>query len=118
MAQTKKQRRRTKHRGNAAGIIETRGRTGRKPAASEKRPSRDGALVRRRDRAAQPPTWNSAINRASLSALVLFFALLLLFKRDAPTSFALSTVALAIYVPIGYLTDAYLYRRRIAREEH
>ena len=36
MAQTKRKRR-TKHRGNAAGTIEARGRTGRKPTADEQR---------------------------------------------------------------------------------
>jgi len=38
MASTKKKRR-TKHRGNAAGIVESRGRTGRKPADNEKKAS-------------------------------------------------------------------------------
>ena len=36
MAQTKRKRR-TKHRGNAAGSIEARGRTGRKPTAEEQK---------------------------------------------------------------------------------
>ena len=35
MAQTRRKRR-TKHRGNAAGVVESRGRTGRKPTAAEK----------------------------------------------------------------------------------
>ena len=35
MAQTRRKRQ-TKHRGNAAGVIEARGRTGRKPTAAEK----------------------------------------------------------------------------------
>ena len=35
MAQTKRKRQ-TKHRGNAAGVVESRGRTGRKPTAAEK----------------------------------------------------------------------------------
>ena len=35
MAQTKRKRQ-TKHRGNAAGVVEARGRTGRKPTAAEK----------------------------------------------------------------------------------
>jgi hypothetical protein len=35
MAQTKRKRR-TKHRGNAAGSIEVRGRTGRKPTDDER----------------------------------------------------------------------------------
>ena len=36
MAQTKRKRR-TKHRGNAAGSIEARGRTGRKPNETERK---------------------------------------------------------------------------------
>jgi len=35
MAQTKRKRQ-TKHRGNAAGVVESRGRTGRKPTKAEK----------------------------------------------------------------------------------
>ena len=42
MAQTKRKRR-TKHRGNAAGMVEARGRTGRKPDA----PSRAARGARR-----------------------------------------------------------------------
>ena len=38
MAQTKRKRR-TKHRGNAAGAVEARGRTGRKPTEAERRKS-------------------------------------------------------------------------------
>ena len=36
MAQTKRKRR-TKHRGTAAGTIQTRGRTGRPPTAEERK---------------------------------------------------------------------------------
>ena len=36
MAQTRK-RRQTKHRGNAAGMVEARGRTGRKPTDAERK---------------------------------------------------------------------------------
>ena len=117
MAQTKKQRRRTKHRGNAVGMIESRGRTGRKAEASAKESAKDRAGARRRQRSMQPPTWKSAINRASLSALVLFFLMLLLFKQDAKAAFGLSTVALVIYIPIGYMTDSLMYKRRIAQEK-
>ena len=42
MAQTKKKRR-TKHRGNAAGVIESRGRTGRTPSAAGAQAVREGA---------------------------------------------------------------------------
>jgi hypothetical protein len=117
MAQTRKQRRRTKHRGNAVGMIESRGRTGRKSTDTEKSAGKDNGLIRRRDRGKEPPTWKSAINRASISALLLFFLLLVLFKQDAKAAFGLSAVALAIYIPIGYATDMFLYKRRIARDE-
>ena len=56
MAQTRK-RRRTKHRGNAAGMVEVRGRTGRRPEPGEKRPSvKQEAAPRRRNRMETPPT--------------------------------------------------------------
>ena len=115
MAQTRKQRRRTKHRGNAAGMVETRGRTGRKVDATEKGSAKSNSLVRRRDRATQPPSLKSALNRAAISALLLFALLLFLLGQDAKQAFALSAVALAIYVPIGYLTDSFLYKRRMAQ---
>ena len=51
MAQTKRKRR-TKHRGNAAGTIEARGRTGRKPTADEQRKS---AGAQRARASAAPP---------------------------------------------------------------
>ena len=59
MAQTKRKRR-TKHRGNAAGSIEARGRTGRKPTPEE---MKKDARARRQ---AKPPTWNGAILKLSL----------------------------------------------------
>src|SRR4051812_50140680 len=70
MAQTKRKRR-SKHRGNAAGTVETRGRTGRKPTGSEKK-NRGGkgatAAERRADRLSRPPSWRSALNRAAIAA--------------------------------------------------
>ncbi|HZO35842.1 MAG TPA: hypothetical protein VFB41_03085, partial [Solirubrobacteraceae bacterium] len=101
---------------NAAGIVETRGRTGRKAEPAEKDSGKQ-SLLRRRDRATQPPSWKAAINRASISALLLFFLMLVLLKQDAKAAFGLSTVALAIYIPIGYLTDSYLYKRRMSQDK-
>ena len=50
MAQTRK-RRSTKHRGNAAGMVEQRGRTGRKPTEAERKLSaKEEARQRRLDR--------------------------------------------------------------------
>ena len=52
MAQTKRKRR-SKHRGNAAGSIEARGRTGRKPTGDEVKKS--GRQTAREKRLAKPP---------------------------------------------------------------
>lgn len=115
MAQTK--RRRTKHRGNAAGMVEARGRTGRKPTAEErkpggtgKRPAR-GSGSARPNRYEQPPTWRAAINRAAIA--VVFFAVLIIviFKQPIANAIGLAGVMMLLYVPMGYYTDLYMYRR-------
>ena len=109
MSQTKR-RRRTKHRGNAAGVVEARGRTGRKPTAAEHKPAR-GARPHRLD---QPPTWRGALNRAIL-AVVIFGAVLALvpgFRGQLSTLFVLIPFMLLIYVPLGYYTDRWMYNRR------
>ena len=77
MAQTKRKRR-TKHRGNAAGTIEARGRTGRPPSPDErKKQSREQA---RQARSNRPPTWQGAIKRAGLAASFMFLFLLIFSK--------------------------------------
>jgi hypothetical protein len=110
MAQTK--RRRTKHRGNAAGMIESRGRTGRKPGDADKKPAQKGDRSARANRYDTPPTWRGAINRALLA--VVFFALLviLLFKLPIANAVGVSAFMLLLYIPMGYYTDLWLYRRR------
>lgn len=114
MAKTKKKRR-TKHRGNAAGQIEARGRTGRKPTPAERRQSAREQRLQRLDR---PPTWRGAINRASIAA-GLFFALLLVFFRDQGVGSKLLITAFMflVYIPMGYYTDLFVYRRRQARRQ-
>jgi Flp pilus assembly protein TadB len=113
MAQTKKKRQ-TKHRGNAAGKVEARGRTGRKPTADERR---DLVRERRLARLDQPPSWRNALNRA-LVATVLFFLLLLFFFREQQLGpkIGIAAFMLAVYVPMGYYTDLVIYRRRQAKK--
>jgi hypothetical protein len=115
MAQTKKKRA-TKHRGNAAGQVQARGRTGRKPTAGERKPTT--AQERRAARLDQPPTWRSAINRA-LIATGLFLVLLIFFFRNQQLGPKLGIAAfmLAVYVPMGYYTDLFVYRRRQAKKQ-
>jgi hypothetical protein len=114
MAPTKKKRQ-TKHRGNAAGQIQARGRTGRKPTETERKSS--DARVRRAARLDQPPTWRGALNRA-LVATALFFLLLVFFFRHQQIGpkLGIAVFMLAVYVPMGYYTDLFIYRRRQARK--
>jgi len=112
MAQTKKKRR-TKHRGNAAGMIETRGRTGRKPTAEEiKKTEKEAAAQARRDRLNRPPTWRSAANRAALAAIVFGVMLVLLFDTEVVKAIPLTAFVFLFYVPLGYFTDQFVYNRK------
>ena len=114
MAQTKKKRQ-TKHRGNAAGQVQARGRTGRRPTAEE-RSSKPTSRELREARLDQPPTWRAALNRALIAA-GLFLVLLLFFFRNQQLGpkLGIAVFMLAVYVPMGYYTDLFIYRRRQAR---
>jgi hypothetical protein len=113
MAQTKKKRQ-SKHRGNAAGIIEARGRTGRKPTAEEiKKSEKEAAAQARRDRMTKPPTWRSATTRAAAAAVVFGLLLVLLFKTPPIKAVPLTAFVLVFYIPLGYYTDQFVYRRKL-----
>jgi hypothetical protein len=117
MAQTKKKRQ-TKHRGNAAGQIESRGRTGRRLEAGERGrlSAREQASLRRQQRLDTPPTWRGAINRAALAAGFFLVLLLVLFRGQAiGAKIAIALFMLVVYIPLGYYTDLFIYRRRQAR---
>jgi hypothetical protein len=117
MAQTRRKRS-TKHRGNAAGAVVARGRTGRKPTAAEtKQSSRSGAAARRAARLDKPPTWRQAAGRAALASGIFLIAVLLLSKGKIVSALALGVFAFAIYVPMSYYTDLFIYRRRQRRKE-
>src|SRR5215210_133822 len=112
MAQTKRKRR-SKHRGNAAGTVEARGRTGRKPTAEEQRNKGDANA--REERRFVEPSWASAATRAGLASLMLF----VLFQvglagqeQTVATSAGLAIAAFLIYVPLGYKVDRVFWERR------
>jgi hypothetical protein len=117
MAQTKRKRR-SKHRGNAAGVVESRGRTGRRPTADEqKKASRETA---REARANKPPTWSSALMKAGLMAALLFvFTRIGLFgsKAQIGQSLTICAFALLLYTPIAYITDRFVYTRAQRRKQ-
>ena len=115
MAQTKRKRR-SKHRGNAAGTIETRGRTGRKPTAAEQRKS--DSTDKRAERRFVEPSWSGAATRAGLASVMLFVLFQLGLageKQSIPTSLGLAAAAFLIYVPLGYKVDRMFWERRMRK---
>ncbi len=116
MAQTRRKRR-SKHRGTAAGTIQTRGRTGRPPSADErKKQTRTDARERRLN---TPPTWKGSATRGALAAILLFVLFAFLGRGKSPlVSAAIFAVfALALYIPGGYYMEMWMYRRRQARRQ-
>jgi hypothetical protein len=116
MAQTKRKRQ-TKHRGNAAGVVESRGRTGRKPTTAEKTGKGSGGSGSAKDkslsRLEQEPTWRGAFYRAMAAAVLMLLISILVLKKPNQ-AIALFPIVLIGYVPISYYTDSWLYKRRMA----
>src|SRR4051812_30887063 len=112
MAQTKRKRR-TKHRGNAAGVVETRGRTGRPPTASERKAD---ARAKRLERFDKPPTWRSAATRAAIATILFIAAVAIIFKNNISSAIAIGGFMFLMYIPLGYYTDMFIYRRRQAKK--
>jgi hypothetical protein len=111
MAQTRK-RRRSKHRGNAAGMVEARGRTGRRPSDTEKSGGlKQDAAARRKNRMESPPTWRSAFNRALVATAVFAVLVIVLFKQPPAQAMFLAMAMLLLYVPLTYYTDLMIHRR-------
>ena len=125
MARTTRNRR-SKHRGNAAGMIESRGRTGRKPSAAEKGSSSGrggsrgggGSSGGRGNRYDKPPTWKGSLIRAVIAAAIVYgLSTFLLGKHtNATSNLLLVPVVLALYTPMIFYTDQYMYRRRLRKQ--
>jgi hypothetical protein len=114
MAQTKRKRR-SKHRGTAAGAVSARGRTGRPLSQDEKKKqTREQARAIRLNTA---PTWNSSLKRAGLAAALMFVFLLLTSKGNIPASIVFAIFAFALYVPSGYYLERYLFNRRQRKQK-
>jgi len=113
VAQTRRKRQ-TKHRGNAAGMVESRGRTGRKPTAAEKSgDAREAAKAKEKllDKRDRPPTWRGAFIKAMFATVVLLlFAIV--FLKQSNQAIGIFPVVLAMYTLISYLTDKWIYDRR------
>jgi Flp pilus assembly protein TadB len=117
MAQTKR-RRQTKHRGNAAGVVEARGRTGRPPTADEKkRTTRD---QRREERLNRRPTWKSSGQRALLAGAFMFIFLLVTYHSKTGNRVVAAVIyafmAMLLYMLLGFWLETFLWRRRMAKK--
>ncbi|MTD42923.1 hypothetical protein GKE82_01040 [Conexibacter sp. W3-3-2] len=117
MATKQKKKRSTKHRGNAAGMVESRGRTGRPLSEAEKKAqAKMTASERRLQRLETPPNWRSAANRAAIASLIFGVALFLLFGQAVAPTIALAAFMFLVYIPLGYYTDLFIYRRRMKQK--
>jgi hypothetical protein len=95
-------------------MVESRGRTGRKPTAAEKsgKPSDPASKKQDRlDKANRPPTWRGAFIKAMFATVVLLlFAIV--FLKQSNQAIGLFPVVLAMYTLISYFTDKWMYDRR------
>ncbi len=115
MAQTKRKRR-TKHRGTAAGTIQARGRTGRPPATEDRK--KQTRMEARERRLNSPPRWKSSFIRAALASGLMFIFLVFLGPAQHRVESALffAVFALLLYAPGGYYIELFMYRRRMQRK--
>jgi Flp pilus assembly protein TadB len=113
MAQTKRKRQ-TKHRGNAAGVVESRGRTGRKPTAAEKSGKGQDAARAKEQRLAKqdrPPTWRGAFVKGMFAGVTLLLVVIIVLHQSNQ-AIGLFPVVIAFYTVVSYYTDRWMYDRR------
>lgn len=108
MGETKK-RRQTKHRGNAAGMVESRGRTGARTTGP-------ASTAKGGPRVPEPASWQKAALKALLPVVILL-PLLLFTNKKASTLSILGLVAFAyiLYVPLAYYSDRWVYNRYLKK---
>jgi uncharacterized integral membrane protein len=118
MAQTRGKRK-TKHRGNAAGVVESRGRTGRKPTAAEKKGEATSAAARKReqllDKRDRPPTWRGAFYKAMIASILLLVVMLVFLNQPSGVA-GLFPIILVGYTVVSYYTDKWVYDRRMRKK--
>ena len=97
-------------------MVEARGRTGRKPTEAERKAADPSAKPARVNPLDREPTWRGSANRAVIAAAVFVVAVIFLFNEPAKTAISLGAFMFIIYIPMGYYTDRFLYRRRQAKK--
>ena len=117
MAQTKRKRQ-TKHRGNAAGSVTARGRTGRPPTAAERKVTQKQTREQARQaRLNRRPTWKGMAQRAALASVMMFVLLMVATKaKSIPFAIIFAVVAFVLYVPAGYYLETWVWKRRMRKQ--
>jgi hypothetical protein len=113
MAQTKRKRR-TKHRGNAAGAIEARGRTSRPAEGAQPRQGSRQAGAKGGRAPLKPATLKRSLIKAAGFALLLFVLTQVgvFGKNQSPGSgVILALVSFLLYTPLVFATDRWAYQR-------
>jgi hypothetical protein len=115
MAQTKRTRQ-TKHRGNAAGIVESRGRTSRPPSASERKAQQKAAT--RTERLMKKPTWRSSWIKAAFAGIFIFVFVGILSRpknggNPIVSAILMGVIAVLLFGPANYYLETLLWKRRM-----
>ncbi len=109
-----------KHRGTQTGSISRaqrarpRNRQEAMAQAKSRKGSGGGAKRAPVDRRDAPPTWSGSIKRGLLFA-VLLLPISLLFGQPIGGAIVLTIIAAIFYIPLGYYTEQFFYRRRKAK---
>jgi hypothetical protein len=116
MGQTKRKRR-SKHRGNAVGAVEARGRTSKPREGATRATSGRGGRVAGRP-APKTPTMRSAATKAAVGIVILFvFFRFLGSGTTTGQALAMCVVAFVLYTPLMYLTDKWIYSRKLKQQQ-
>jgi hypothetical protein len=104
-----------KHRGTQTGSItraqRSRPRSRQEAMAQARSRKSSGKRKQPVDRRDIPPTWRAATIRGILIAVVLFPISVLIGQEPAQAA-VLSVIAAVFYVPLGFWTEQFMYRRR------
>ncbi|MGI8726511.1 MAG: hypothetical protein ACR2K6_02365 [Solirubrobacterales bacterium] len=109
----KTKKRKRKHRGTKTGKIEGKGRTSRPRSRQEAMARTKSQKV---DRRLVPPTWRGAAIRGGFFAALLA-PISILFGQPVGGAILLAVLASLVYIPLGYYTDQFFHRRRMAKLE-
>jgi hypothetical protein len=114
-------KRRTKHKGNAAGQVEVRGRTGRRPTLAERDPKvrereakKATSAAKRVDKSMVAPSWRSSAKKSAFAApiAIILFAIV---GHSITRGLVGGLIVFFFYVPMTYYLDSFAYKRKMRK---